>query len=157
MTMSSNNPLVFAVATAVVTALLSAAVPAAAPRVQDGATRTVLTRRSTIRPRTVVANPAGSPAIRKVYVTTSTEFVAPEEIERKLADRSEFDALGLEITRDPADADFVVEVRRIALSHFRYAVVDARTRTTLRRGEVTSLFGTASGRVAQRVLEAIGG
>ena len=157
--MSLYNPLTRAAAIVAATALFSATVTAA-PQARDGAARTVLTRTDTARPRTVgasAADPAASPARRRVYVTTSTELVGPEEIERKLVKRAEFRALGLEITSDPAAADFVVEVRRTVLSHFRYTVVDARTRTTLRRGEVSSLFGTASGRIAQRVLEAIGG
>jgi hypothetical protein len=154
MTMYSNSPLV------VVAALVAATLFFQTPTLsQDGVTRTALTRSDKTRPRTVTpaAAATGLVGVRRVYVTSSSDFVASDEIERKLAKRAEFRALGLQITRDAADADFVVEVRRTAFSHFHYAVVDARTHTTIRRGEVTSLFGTASGRITQRVLEAIGG
>jgi hypothetical protein len=89
-------------------------------------------------------------AARVIYISSRTGFVKSEVIENELLKRAEFQRTGLLITRDPRDADLVMEVRRSNFTtEYPYVVVDSRTRLIVASGKVNSLFGTAAAKIAK--------
>ena len=140
-----------------VAALLSAPLPAASGQ-------TVLSRSdpqaniSLSRPRNAAPlDPkAALRAARTLFVDSPTDFLHADVIEQKLQKRKEFAKYGLSITRDRASADIVMEVSRTSFTtEFNYSVVDPSTRTVLVSGACNSLFGTASGKIANDFLKKI--
>ena len=76
-------------------------------------------------------------------------YFNPHDLANELLKKSDFSQLGLAITNDRNAADLVIEVDRLAFStHFPYVVVDQKNNTIVASGEVNSLFGTASAKIA---------
>lgn len=99
---------------------------------------------SPIEPAAILA------AARVIYINSRTGFVKSEVIENELLKRPEFQRTGMVITRDPRDADLVMEVRRSNFTtEYPYVVVDQRTRLIVASGKVNSLFGTAAAKIAK--------
>jgi hypothetical protein len=93
---------------------------------------------------------------RVLYVDSHTAYLNGSLLEERLMERPEFAALGLSITRDAKEADLVVEVERsIFTTKFTYSVVDPASRRVLATGRVNSLFGTASGKIAKKLVETL--
>ena len=120
------------------------------------------------RPRlTVSADPraevAARPALtaplqqgRVLFVESRTAYLHASLLEEKLMARPEFGRLGLSITRDGREADLFVEVERSSFTtKFTYSVLDPATRHVLATGQVNSLFGTASGKIAKKLVETL--
>lgn len=80
---------------------------------------------------------------RLVYVNSDSVFVDAHEVEASLLKRKEFRAWGMAVTRNPAEADLVIEITRKALRRrFTFTVVDPRTMTVVTSGQTRSvLFG----------------
>lgn len=100
----------------------------------DTATRT--------RPR--VTDPATiMRTARLVYVSSDSVFVNAREVEASLLKRKEFRAWGMAVTRDPSDADLIIEITRKSLRRrFTFTVVDPRTMAIVTSGQTRSvLFG----------------
>ena len=104
--------------------------------------------RSVERERTVT-----STVQRKVFVRSKALLVKASVVEDKLMKRSEFAQMGLVLTRDPIDADIILELRHDILTKYVYSAVDARTQVVLAGGKVSSLGGTVAGKVAKRFLK----
>jgi hypothetical protein len=112
------------------------------------------------RPRLLTAEASSRPALsaplaegRVLFVESRTEFLHAPLLEEKLMARPEFGRLGLSITREAREADLYVEVERASFTtKFTYTVLDPATRHVLATGQVNSLFGTASGKIAKRLL-----
>ncbi len=100
----------------------------------------------TARERTVAAP-------RKVFVRSKALLVRAAVVEEKLMKRPEFSQMGLELTRDEASADIILELRHDVLTKYVYSAVDTRTQTVLAGGKVSSLGGTVGGKVAKRFLK----
>src|SRR5215471_7005784 len=66
-------------------------------------------------------------AQRKVFVRSKALLVKASVVEDKLMKRSEFAQMGLVLTRDPIDADIILELRHDVLTKYVYSAVDART------------------------------
>ncbi len=92
-------------------------------------------------------------AQRKVFVRSKALLVKASVVEDKLMKRPEFAEMGLVLTRDPIDADIILELRHDVLTKYVYAAVDARTQVVLAGGKVSSLGGTVAGKVAKRFLK----
>ena len=134
--------------TTVVLLILASIVAAApAPAAQNGG-RAVLTRSRRVAPQ-----PQSQPRGERIFVASATSFLPASEVAKKLRKKDGFARLGLEIASDPNDADFIVEVDRAVLSRFTFVLLDAKTHALVGRGQVSSLFGTASSRIADRVLK----
>jgi hypothetical protein len=80
---------------------------------------------------------------RFVYVSSESAFVNAREIEDSLRKRKEFQAWGMIITRNWAEADLLMEVTRKAFTRrFTFTVVDPRTMEVVASGKTRSvLFG----------------
>lgn len=92
---------------------------------------------------------------KTIYVTSTSILVRPAVIESKLRKRSEFQRLGLLITRDPAEADLVLEVRHDLFTKYVFTAVDTRTNIVVASGKLSSLGGTVAGKVAKRFMKQV--
>lgn len=92
---------------------------------------------------------------KTIYVTSTSILVRPAVIESKLRKRSEFQRLGLLITRDPAEADLVLEVRHDVFTKYVFTAIDTRTNIVVASGKLSSLGGTVAGKVAKRFMKQV--
>lgn len=84
-----------------------------------------------------------------VYIKSRTGFLKHAALADALEKRKDFQALGLVITENESSADIIIEIEREhLLAHFIYTVYDPGTRTVVASGHVSSLFGTAAGKIA---------
>jgi len=114
-----------------------------------GSGRTVLTFATSSQP------PSDSPLAngRVLYIRSRTINLHASLLEEKLMARPEFARLGLSITREEGDAQlFIVVERSTFTTKFTYTVLDPGTKHVLATGQVNSLFGTASGKIAKELL-----
>ena len=107
----------------------------------------------------VFATPAAiDPAIvlrkaRLVFVRSDSAFVSGREVEDSLRKRKEFQAWGMAITRDAAQADLIIEITRKPLTRrFTFSVIDPRTSGVVTSGKTRSvLFGKKiSNKIAEK-------
>ncbi|HEX3086397.1 MAG TPA: hypothetical protein VHP99_17820, partial [Pyrinomonadaceae bacterium] len=94
-----------------------------------------------------------APATRKVYVHSTSLLVGAAVVEDKLLKNSEFTRRGFVITREPRDADLVLELHHDLLTKYVFTVIDAKTLTVLAGGKLSSLGGTVAGKVAKRFVK----
>lgn len=92
---------------------------------------------------------------KTIYVKSSSILVRPPVIESKLRKRSEFQKLGLVITRDPMEADLVLEVRHDLFTKYVFTAIDTRTNIVVASGKLSSLGGTVAGKVAKRFMKQV--
>ncbi len=86
---------------------------------------------------------------RTIFVMSRSGFFNPDELADKLMRKPEFSQMGLSVTKNRTAADLVIEVDRLPFStRFPYVIVDPGNRTVVASGQVTSLFGTATGKIA---------
>lgn len=91
---------------------------------------------------------------KTIYIDSHTHFVKQAELEKALLKQKEFDAFGLELTRNMQSADVILEVKRAAFqNNFPYSLIDRRTKVVLAAGEVNSIGGTAYGKIAAQLME----
>jgi hypothetical protein len=130
----------------------------AAPRAEGAATRE---RRATTEVsgegKIAASNFERSPSRteRKVLVRSRSLLVGAAVVEEKLLKRREFQQLGFALTRDPADADLILELRHDLFTMYVFTVVDAKTGAVLLGGKLSSLGGTVAGKVAKRFVTEI--
>lgn len=78
---------------------------------------------------------------RLVYVNSDSVFVNPREVENSLLKRKEFRAWGMAVTRNPSDADLIIEITRKSLTRrFTFTVVDPRTMAVVASGKTRSVL-----------------
>jgi hypothetical protein len=94
-----------------------------------------------------------STSTRRVFVHSTSLLVGKAVVEDKLLKQREFKQLGFVITRDVSDADLVLELRHDVLTKYVFSVVDARTRTVLAGGKLSSIGGTVAEKVARRFIK----
>jgi hypothetical protein len=92
---------------------------------------------------------------RRVFVRSTSLLVSAAVVEDKLLKQPEFSQLGLVITRDPYEADLILELRHDVLTKYVFTVVDAKTRTVIAGGKLSSLGGTVAGKLAKRFVKDI--
>lgn len=90
---------------------------------------------------------------KTIYVKSSSLLVGEAVIETKLRKRSEFQQLGLVITRDPNEADLVLELKHDLFTMYVYTAIDPSTSIVVASGKLSSLGGTVAGKVAKRFLK----
>lgn len=90
---------------------------------------------------------------RTIYVKSSSLLVGVSVIEEKLQRRREFQQMGLMITRDPNEADLILELHHDVLTMYVYTALDPRTDFVVASGKLSSLGGTVAGKVAERFLK----
>lgn len=80
---------------------------------------------------------------RFVLVRSDSAFVSGREVEDSLRKRKEFQAWGMVITRNEAQADLIIEITRKPLTRrFTFSVLDPRTSEVVTSGKTRSvLFG----------------
>ncbi|HEX3142955.1 MAG TPA: hypothetical protein VHQ64_03225 [Pyrinomonadaceae bacterium] len=106
------------------------------------------------RDRTVSIERTGAaPATRKVFVHSTSLLVGGNVVEEKLLQNSDFKRLGFVITRDPRDADFVLELRHDVLTKYVFTVIETKTSNVIAGGKLSSLGGTVAGKVSRRFVK----
>jgi len=90
---------------------------------------------------------------RRVFVHSTSLLVGNGVVEDKLLKQREFKQLGFVITRDVSDADLVLELRHDVLTKYVFTVVDAKNRTVLAAGKLSSIGGTVAEKVAKRFIK----
>lgn len=86
---------------------------------------------------------------RVIYVNSQSALVTSDDIENKLRKHPDFQRLGLVVTRQPADADLILEVRRSVLTKFVFTAIEPETLIVVASGKLSSLGGTVDGKVAK--------
>ena len=94
---------------------------------------------------------------RRVFVRSTSLLVRAAVVEDKLLKNSQFKQMGFVITRDPRDADFVLELRHDLLTMYVFSVVDAKTMNVVAGAKLSSLGGTVAGKVAKRFVKEMSG
>ena len=90
---------------------------------------------------------------RFVMVRSDSAFVSGREVEDSLRKRKEFQAWGMVITRNEAQADLIIEITRKPLTRrFTFSVLDPRTSEVVTSGKTRSvLFGKKiSNKIAEK-------
>jgi len=90
---------------------------------------------------------------KTIYIKSSSILVKEAVIEAKLRKRSEFQQLGLVITRDPNEADLVLELKHDLFTMYVYTAIEPQTNIVVATGKLSSLGGTVAGKVAKRFLK----
>ena len=88
-----------------------------------------------------------------IYVKSSSLLVGASVLEEKLQKRSEFQLLGLMVTRDFESADIVLELHHDLFTKYVYTAVDPKSNIVIASGKLSSLGGTVAGKVAERFLK----
>ena len=89
-----------------------------------------------------------------ILIMSRSGFFNPRDLANDLMKKPEFSQMGLTITNDRNSADLVIEVDRLVFTtHFPYVVVDPKNNTVVASGEVNSLFGTASAKIANSFIK----
>lgn len=86
---------------------------------------------------------------RFIYVNSQSALVTSEDIENKLRQHPDFRRLGLIVTRQPADADLILEVRRSVFTKFVFTAIEPETLVLVASAKLSSLGGTVDGKVAK--------
>ena len=94
---------------------------------------------------------------RRVFVRSTSLLVRAAVVEDKLLKNSQFKQMGFAITRDPRDADFVLELRHDLLTMYVFTVIDAKTMNVVAGAKLSSLGGTVAGKVAKRFVKEMSG
>src|SRR5258705_3913856 len=80
-----------------------------------------------------------------IYVRSNSLLVGASVVEDKLQKRSEFQQLGLSITRDESAADLILELRHDLFTMYVFSVIEPRTQLVIMSGKLSSLAGTVAG------------
>lgn len=109
--------------------------------------------------RSAIASVPPSDALRfarTIFIMTRTVHFDPKDLTRQLTKKPEFAQMGLSVTQDRNAADLIMQVDRLVFStQFPYVVVDARTGAAVTAGQVSSLFGTVPGKIANMFMKQI--
>jgi len=93
-------------------------------------------------------------AARVIYIRSNSVFFKPSTLENALLRREEFQEWGMEITRDQADADLIIEVdRKLFTTSFVYSVILPRAHRVLASGRVNSIGGTVEGKISDSFIK----
>jgi hypothetical protein len=115
------------------------------------------------KPAPAVAKPQPNPSdpitilrsAKTIHVQSSSVLVSAAVVEAKLLKRSEFQQLGLVITRDPNEADLILELEHDVFTKYVYTAIDPKTNIVVASGKLSSLGGTVAGKVAKRFLKQV--
>jgi hypothetical protein len=91
--------------------------------------------------------------VRRVFVRSTSLLVRAAVVQDKLLKDSEFKQQGYVITRDPRDADLLLELRHDLLTMYVFTVTDVKSMTVIAGAKLSSLGGTVAGKVAKRFVK----
>jgi hypothetical protein len=94
--------------------------------------------------------------LQRVFVRSTSLLVRAAVVEDKLLKNSEFKQQGYVITRDPRDADLLLELRHDLLTMYVFTVTDVKSMTVIAGAKLSSLGGTVAGKVAKRFVKEMG-
>jgi hypothetical protein len=127
--------------------------PAQTPDADPGVLDSTAASKTT-RPRSTTPDPmAILRSAKTIYVKSSSLLVGEAVIEDKLRKRSEFQQLGLAITREWYEADLVLELKHDLFTMYVYTVIDPKSSIVVASGKLSSLGGTVAGKVAKRFMK----
>jgi len=92
---------------------------------------------------------------RLIHVTSRSLLVRAAVVEEKMQKQPEFRQFDLRLTREPAEADLILELRHDLFTQYVYSVVDTKTGLIVASGKLSSLGGTVADKVAQRFMKQI--
>ena len=93
-------------------------------------------------------------AARVIYIRSNSVFFKPSTLENALLQREEFQEWEMEITRNEADADLIIEVdRKLFTTSFVYSVILPRAHRVLASGRVNSIGGTVEGKISDSFIK----
>jgi len=121
---------------------------------QSAEAKTRQRRSTTVEPRdegeaTLVERPALPHQGRRVFVRSTSLLVRAAVVEDKLLKQPEFHQLGFALTRDPYEADFILELRHDLFTKYVFSVIDTRTQLVVASRKLSSIGGTVGGKVAR--------
>jgi hypothetical protein len=121
---------------------------------QSAETKTRQRRSTTVEPRdedeaTVVERPASPHPGRRVFVRSTSLLVRAAVVEDKLLKQPEFHQGIFALTRDPYDADLILELRHDLFTKYVFSVIDTRTQLVVASRKLSSIGGTVGGKVAR--------
>lgn len=91
---------------------------------------------------------------KSLCILSRSQYFTPTTLEAALFKHKEFVAWGISVTRDPREADVVIEVNRKKFTtRFVYSIVEVRTRHVLGSGMVNSIGGTVEGKIADNFIK----
>jgi hypothetical protein len=126
---------------------------------QPAEARTRQRRSTTEEPRdegeaaAIVERPATTHKERRVFVRSTSLLVRAAVVEDKLLKQPEFHQLGFVLTRDEAEADFILELRHDLFTKYVFSVVETRDWLVVASGKLSSVGGTVGGKVARRFVK----
>jgi mono/diheme cytochrome c family protein len=96
---------------------------------------------------------------RSVFIKSRTIFLKNHLMEVELRKVREFQALGLQITRDEKQADLCIELDRPPFTFiYQYTVINPATRVLLLKGKITAFNGeVAAPKIAKEIISQIQG
>ncbi len=145
--------LLFTFALCSTTSQAQAPVKDASQIVLDGKTAPAIAKEKSLTPATVRDPTAILRSAKTIYVKSSSIMVGESVIEAKLRKRSEFQQMGLVITRDWEAADLILELKHDLFTMYVYTAIDPNTSIVVATGKLSSLGGTVAGKVAKRFLK----
>lgn len=84
-----------------------------------------------------------------VFIHSKSVYFKAETLENSLLQRQEFQDWGIAISRDPADADLIIEVgRKVFTTSFIFSVIDTKNNRIVASGRVNSIGGTVEGKIS---------
>lgn len=93
-------------------------------------------------------------AAQTIYIRSNSNFFKAETLENSLLQRDEFQAWGMSITRNEAEADLIIEVgRKLFTTSFVYSVLDPKTNRVVASGRVNSIGGTVEGKISDSFIK----
>jgi hypothetical protein len=97
-------------------------------------------------------------AARTVFVRSDTVFLKPEQLERDLRERKEFEAMRLTIVKDANIADLIIDLGRPLFTYtFTFSVTSSQTSVLLLNGKVMAFDGNfASPKIARELVKKLG-
>lgn len=89
-------------------------------------------------------------AARVFHISSTAARFDVAKLESQVIEQKKFQQFGLSLTRDPDQADAIIEVTASESGHtLTYAVIDARTKTIIGGGKEHAIFGLAPKQVAR--------
>lgn len=91
---------------------------------------------------------------KTVFVRSKSAFFKASALENKLTNNAEFRGWGMVVTKDPADADLIIEIGRKAFTtSFIYTVIDPKTSRVVASGRVNSIGGTVEDKISDSFIK----
>jgi hypothetical protein len=89
-----------------------------------------------------------------IFIRTKSIYFNPSTLEHALLQHEELQQWGLAVTRNEAEADLVIEVKRkLFTTSFVYSVIDPSRQVVVASGRVNSIGGTVEGKITHSLMQ----